>query len=194
MSLKLAHSSKGVYLFPISHSNKFHNLLYYNINLHDSVQLGSHCEQIGSHCASLGYEIGCRHCDWLVCHCAGLVSQRIMESAHIVAEYTICTIDDIATAVGSVAFAKSMCNALITASIYAASWLLVAMFDSPSSSLSKAQARCMATYTPSTMSNKTYQNHLHWYDECIRCIGILWVIIINPWHIIGWKIQSNCQD
>jgi hypothetical protein len=51
MSPKFAHSSEGVYLLPISHSNKFHNLLYYDINLHDSAQLGSHCEQIGSHCA-----------------------------------------------------------------------------------------------------------------------------------------------
>ncbi len=34
MSPKFAHSSKGVYLFPISHSNN-HNLLYYDINLHD---------------------------------------------------------------------------------------------------------------------------------------------------------------
>ncbi len=56
MSLKFAHSSKGVYLFPISHSNEFHNLLYYDINLNDSARLGSHCEQIGSHCAWLGYE------------------------------------------------------------------------------------------------------------------------------------------
>jgi hypothetical protein len=74
-----------------------------------------------------------------------------MKSAHIVPEYALRTIDDIATTVGSMYFAKSMRNALITASIHAASWLLVAMFDVPSSSLSKVQARCMATYTPSTM-------------------------------------------
>ncbi len=151
MSPKFAHSSKGVYLFPISHFNKFHILLYYNINLHDSARLGSHCEQIGSHCAWLGYEIGGRHCDWLVCHCSGLVSQRIMRSAHIVLEYALRTIDDIATMVGSMSFAKSTCNALITASIHAASWLLVAMFDALSSSLSKVQARCMATLMLSTM-------------------------------------------
>jgi hypothetical protein len=70
-------------------------------------------------------------------HCAGLVSQRIMRPAHIVADYTLCTIDDIATTVGSMCFAKSTGNALTTASIHAASRLLVAMFDSPSSSLSK---------------------------------------------------------
>jgi hypothetical protein len=52
-----------------------------------------------------------------------------MKSAQIVPEYALCTTDDIATTVGSVSFAKSMRNALITASIYAASWLLVAMFD-----------------------------------------------------------------
>jgi hypothetical protein len=40
MSPKFAHSSKSVYLFPISHANKFHNLLYYNINLDDSARLG----------------------------------------------------------------------------------------------------------------------------------------------------------
>jgi hypothetical protein len=74
-----------------------------------------------------------------------------MKSAHIVPEYVIQTIDDIATTVGYVSFAKSTCNALITASIHAASWLLVAMFDAPSSSLSKVQARSMATYLPSTM-------------------------------------------
>jgi hypothetical protein len=74
-----------------------------------------------------------------------------MKLAHIVPEYALCTIDDIATMVGSVSFAKSMHNALITASIHAASWLLVAMFDAPSSSLSKVQARSMATYTPSTV-------------------------------------------
>jgi hypothetical protein len=59
-----------------------------------------------------------------------------MKSAHIVAEYALFKIDDIATMVGYVSFAKSPCNALITASIHAASWLLVAMFDVPSSSLS----------------------------------------------------------
>jgi hypothetical protein len=74
-----------------------------------------------------------------------------MKSAHIVPEYGIRTIDDIAMMVGSVSFAKSTHNALITASIHAASWLLVAMFDAPSSSLSKVQARSMATYMPSTM-------------------------------------------
>jgi hypothetical protein len=46
-----------------------------------------------------------------------------MKSAHILAEYALCTIDDIATMVGSVSFAKSMHNTLITASIHAASWL-----------------------------------------------------------------------
>ncbi len=74
-----------------------------------------------------------------------------MKLAHILAEYVTCTIDDIATMVGSVSFAKSTCNALITASIHAANRLLVAMFDAPSSSLSKVQARSMATYTPPTM-------------------------------------------
>jgi hypothetical protein len=74
-----------------------------------------------------------------------------MKSAHIVAEYVIRTIDDIATMVGSVSLAKSMRNVLITASIHSASWLLVAMFDAPSSSLSKVQARSMATYTLSTV-------------------------------------------
>ncbi len=39
-------------------------------------------------------------------HCAGLVSQRIMKSAHIVAEYALRTIDDIATTVGSVSYCK----------------------------------------------------------------------------------------
>jgi hypothetical protein len=39
MSPKFAHSSEGVYLFPISHSNRFHNLLYYNINLYDVLDL-----------------------------------------------------------------------------------------------------------------------------------------------------------
>ncbi len=151
MSPKFAQGSKGVYLFLISQSNKFHNLLYYNINLHDSAWLGSHCEWIGSHCPWLGYEIGGRHCDWLVHHCAGLVSQRIMKSTHIVAEYTLCTIDDIPTMVGSMSFAKSMHKALIIVSIHAASWLLVAMSNAPSSSFSKVQARCMATYTPFTM-------------------------------------------
>jgi hypothetical protein len=74
-----------------------------------------------------------------------------MKSSHILAEYMIRTIDDIATTVGSVSFAKSTRNALITTSIHAASWLLVAMFDAPSSSLSKVQARSLATYTPPTM-------------------------------------------
>jgi hypothetical protein len=74
-----------------------------------------------------------------------------MKSAHIVPEYVIRTIDDIATMVSSVSFVKSMHYSLITASIQAASWLLVAMFDAPSSSLSKVQARSMATYTPSTV-------------------------------------------
>ena len=60
-----------------------------------------------------------------------------MKLTHILAEYVIRTIDDIVTMVGSVSFAKSMRNALITASIHAASQLLVAMFDAPSSSLSK---------------------------------------------------------
>jgi hypothetical protein len=50
-----------------------------------------------------------------------------MKSAHIVPEYVIGTIDDIATTVGFVSFAKSVRNALITASIHAASWLLVAI-------------------------------------------------------------------
>jgi hypothetical protein len=74
-----------------------------------------------------------------------------MKSAHNLAEYVICTIDDIATTVGSVSFAKSTRNALITASIHAASRLLVDMFDAPSSSLGKVQARSMATYTLPTM-------------------------------------------
>jgi hypothetical protein len=74
-----------------------------------------------------------------------------MKLAHILAEYALCTIDDSATMAGSMSFAKSMCNALITASIHAASWFLVAMFDAPSSSLSKVQARCMATLAPSTV-------------------------------------------
>ncbi len=95
------------YLFPISHSKKFHVLLlYYKVNLHDIAQLVSHCEQIGSHCAWLGYEIGGMHCDWLVRHCAGLVSQRIRKLAHIVAEYALRSIDDIATMVGSMFFCK----------------------------------------------------------------------------------------
>jgi hypothetical protein len=63
-----------------------------------------------------------------------------MKLAHIVAEYMIHTIDDIATMVGSVSFAKSTRNALVTASIHAASWLFVAMFYALSSSLSKVQA------------------------------------------------------
>jgi hypothetical protein len=74
-----------------------------------------------------------------------------MKSAHALAEYMIRTIDDIATTVASVSFVKLMRNTLITASIHAASRLLVAMFDAPSSSLSKVQARSMATYTPPTM-------------------------------------------
>jgi hypothetical protein len=68
-----------------------------------------------------------------------------MKLAHILSEYVTRTIDDIATTVGFVSFAKFMRIALITASIHAASWLLVAMFDAPSSSLSKVQARSMAT-------------------------------------------------
>jgi hypothetical protein len=75
----------------------------------------------------------------------------MMKSAHILSEYVTCTIDDIATTVGSMSFAKSTHNALITASIHAASRLLVAMFDAPSFTLSKVQARSMATYTPPTM-------------------------------------------
>ncbi len=174
MSPTFAHSSKGVYLFPISHSNQFHSLLYYIINLHDSAQLGSHCEQIGSHFAWLGYEIGGRHCDWLVWHCAGLVSQRIMKSAHIVAEYALHTIYDIATIVGSVSFAKSTCNALINASIHAASWLLVAMFDAPSSSLSKVQARCMATLMPSTVCKTKHTRTI-----CIDTISASFVFTLS---------------
>jgi hypothetical protein len=75
-----------------------------------------------------------------------------MKSAHIVAEYALRTIDDIATTVGSMSFAKSTRIALIIASIHSASWHFVAMFDAPSSSLSKVQTRSMATYMPSTMS------------------------------------------
>ncbi len=164
MSPKIAHSGESVYLFPVSHANKFHNLLYYDINFHDSARLGCYCEQIGSHCAWLGNEIGgSKHCDWLVCHSAGYVSWRIMKSAHVLSEYVIRTIDDITTMVGSVSFAKSMRNALITASIHAASWLLVAMFDAPSSSLSKVQARSMATYTSPTMC-KTKPTRTIWID------------------------------
>ncbi len=74
-----------------------------------------------------------------------------MKLANILAEYALRTIDDIATMMGSASFAKSTYNALITASIHTASWLLVAMLDAPSSSLSKVQARCMATYMPSTV-------------------------------------------
>ncbi len=74
-----------------------------------------------------------------------------MKLAHILSEYMIRTIDDIATMVGSMSFAKSTHNALITASIHAASRLFVAMFDAPSSSLSKVQARSMATYMLPTM-------------------------------------------
>jgi hypothetical protein len=77
-----------------------------------------------------------------------------MKLAHILAEYALPTIDDIATMVGSMSFARSMRNALITASIHAASWRFVAMFDALSSSLSNAQARSMATYTPSTVCKK----------------------------------------
>ena len=107
MSPKFAHSSKSVYLLPVSHANKFHNLLYYDINLHGSAILGRHCEQIGSHCAWLSYEIsGSKHCNWLVHHFAGYVSWRIMKSAHILAEYALCTLYDIATMVGSVSFCK----------------------------------------------------------------------------------------
>ncbi len=68
-----------------------------------------------------------------------------MKLAHILSEYVTRTIDNIATTVGSVSFAKSMHNALINASIHAASQLLVAMFDALSSSLSKVRARSMAT-------------------------------------------------
>jgi hypothetical protein len=39
-----------------------------------------------------------------------------MKSAHVLGEYVIPTIDDIATTVGSVSFAKTMHNALITES------------------------------------------------------------------------------
>jgi hypothetical protein len=74
-----------------------------------------------------------------------------MKLAHIIPEYTLCIIDDIATMVDSVFYSKSTRNALITASIHTASWLLVAMFDAPFSSLSKVQAKSMATYTPPTM-------------------------------------------
>ncbi len=67
MSPKFAHGSESVYLFPISHAYKFYNLLYDDINLHDSARLGCRRERIGSHCAWLGYEIsGSRHCDWLI--------------------------------------------------------------------------------------------------------------------------------
>ncbi len=52
-----------------------------------------------------------------------------MKLAHILSEKVTRTIDDIATTVGSMSFAKSTCIALITASINAASRLLVAMFD-----------------------------------------------------------------
>ncbi len=90
MSPTFAHSSKSVYLFPISHSNKFHNCSNDNINLHCIAQI---CSQ----CAWLGYKNGGSwHCDWLIHHCAGLVSWRIMWSAHIAPEYMMCTIDDIA--------------------------------------------------------------------------------------------------
>jgi hypothetical protein len=60
-----------------------------------------------------------------------------MKVAHILAEYVIRTIDDIATMMGSMSFAKSMRNALITASIHTASRLHVAIFDAPPSNLSK---------------------------------------------------------
>ncbi len=60
-----------------------------------------------------------------------------MKSAHILAVYMIWKIDDIEPTVGSVSFAKSMRNAVITASIHAVSRLLVALFDAPSSSLCK---------------------------------------------------------
>jgi hypothetical protein len=68
-----------------------------------------------------------------------------MKSAHILSEHVIRTIDNIATMVGSMSFAMSTRKALITASIHAGNWLLVAMFDAPSSSLSKVQPRSMAT-------------------------------------------------
>ncbi len=50
-----------------------------------------------------------------------------MKLAHIVPEYALLAIDDIATKVISVSFAKSTRNALITASIHTARWLLVAI-------------------------------------------------------------------
>ncbi len=176
MSPKFAHSSKSVYLFPVSHANKFHNLLYYNIILCDSAILGCCCEQIGSHCAWLSYEFGGRkHCDWLVCHSTGYISWRIMKSVHILSEYVTHTIDDIATTVGSMSFEKSTRNALITSSIHAASQLLVAMFDAPSSSLSKVQARSMATYTPPTMC-ETKPTRTSWIDTMSAS-----VILTSSW-------------
>ncbi len=60
-----------------------------------------------------------------------------MKSAHVLSEHVIRTIDDIATVVGFVFFTKSTHNTLITASIHAASRLLVAMFDATSFGLSK---------------------------------------------------------
>jgi hypothetical protein len=33
MSPRFAYSSESVYLFPVSHANKFHNLLYYDISI-----------------------------------------------------------------------------------------------------------------------------------------------------------------
>ena len=196
MSPKLAHSSKSVYLFPVSYANKFHNLFYYGINLRDSAILGCCCERIGSHCAWLGYEIGgSKHCDWLVCHSAGYVSRRIMKLAHIVPEYVIPTIDDIATMLGSVSFAKSRRNALTTASIHAASWLLVAMFDAPSSSLSKVQARSMATYMPPTMC-KTKPTRTIWIDMMSAS-----VVLTSSWQqesihdiLLVDEYNGICQD
>ncbi len=198
MSPKFAHSRESVYLFPISHSNKFHNFLYYDINLHDSAQPGCHCERIGSHCAWLGYEIGgSRHCDWLICHCAWLVSQRIMKSARIFgwihSSYNWWHCNNGGLHVFCKVHAQ---HSLITASIHAASWLLVAMFDAPSSSLSKVQARSMATYMPSTMckTKPTSTIWIGWHNECIHRIDIVRVIMIYPWRIIGRQIQWNCQD
>jgi hypothetical protein len=97
-----------------------------------------------------------------------------MKSAHIVAKYALCTIDDIETKVGSMAFAKFMLNALITASIHAASQLLVAMFDPPSSSLSKVQTRCMAKSMPSTVCKTK-----HIRTICIDTISASIVLILS---------------
>jgi hypothetical protein len=71
--------------------------------------------------------------------CAGLASPAI-KLAHIVLEYALCIIEDIATVAGSMAFEKSRHNAMISASIDGAIRLLVAMFDAQSSSLFKARA------------------------------------------------------